>query len=68
MKPEEDFPPAEKVDDTELFSGDDFWAAGYYSDAPEKTGSGVTKLTFFVNTDSLEPHDDISIRYYFSIE
>ena len=22
----------------------------------------------FVNTDSLEPHDDISIRYYFSIE
>ena len=68
MKPEEDFPPAEKVDDTELFSGDDFWAAGYCSDAPEKTGSGVTKLTFFVNTDSLEPHDDISIRYYFSIE
>ena len=68
MKPEENFPPAEKVDDTQLFSGDDFWAAGYCSDAPEKTGSGVTKLTIFVNTDSLEPHDDISIRYYFSIE
>jgi len=68
MKPEEDFPPAEKADDTQLFSGDDFYVAGYCSDAPEKTGAGVTKLTFFVNTDSLEPHDDISIRYYFSIE
>ncbi len=68
MKPEENFPPAEKVDDTELFSGDDFYVTGYCSEAPEATGSGVTKLTFFVNTDSLEPHDDISIRYYFSIE
>ena len=68
MKPEEDFPPAEKADDTQLFSGDDFYVAGYCSDAPEKTGAGVTKLTFFVKTDSLEPHEDISIRYYFSIE
>ena len=68
MKPEENFPPEEKSDDTQLFSGDDFWVSGYCSDAPEATGAGVTKLTFFVNTDSLEPHDDISIRYYFSIE
>ncbi|WP_037296942.1 glycoside hydrolase family 9 protein [Ruminococcus flavefaciens] len=68
MKPEENFPPAEKADDTQLFSGDDFYVAGYCSDAPEKTGAGVTKLTFFVKTDSLEPHEDISIRYYFSIE
>ncbi len=68
MKPEADFPPAEKADDTQLFSGDDFYVAGYCSDAPEKTGAGVTKLTFFVKTDSLEPHEDISIRYYFSIE
>ncbi len=67
MKPTEDFPPAEKEDDTQLFSGDGFWAAGYCSDSPEKTGAGVTKLTFFVNTDSLEPHNDLSIRYYFDI-
>ena len=67
MKPEPNFPPVEKQDDTDLFSGGEFWAAGYCSEAPEATGSGVTKLTFFVNTDSLEPHDDISIRYYFSI-
>ena len=68
MKPEENFPPEEKGDDTQLFSGDDFWVAGYCSDVPETTGAGVTKLTFFVNTDSLEPRDDISVRYYFSIE
>ena len=68
MKPEENFPPAEKVDDTQLFSGDDFWVSGYCSEAPEATGSGVTKLTFFVNTDCLEPHTDLSVRYYFSIE
>ena len=68
MKPEENFPPAEKTDDSQIFSGDDFWVSGYCSDAPEATGAGVTKLTFFVNTDSLEPHDDISIRYYFSID
>jgi len=67
MKPEPDFPPAEKQNDEELFSGGDFWVSGYCSDAPEKTGAGVTKLTFFVNTDSLEAKDDISIRYYFSI-
>ena len=68
MQPEADFPPAEAEDDTALFSGNDFWASGYCVESPEDTGAGVTKLTFFVNTDSLEPHDDISIRYYFSIK
>lgn len=67
MKPEENFPPAEAEDDSELFLGDDFWVSGYCSDAPESTGAGVTKLTFFVNTNSLEAKNDISIRYYFSI-
>ena len=67
MEPQPDFPPAEKEDDIDLFSGGEFWVSGYCSDAPEESGAGVTKLTFFVNTDSLEPHDDISIRYYFSI-
>ena len=68
MQPEADFPPPEKEDDSQLFSGDSFWVSGYCSDAPESTGAGVTKLTFFVNTDSLEPKTDISIRYYFSIK
>lgn len=68
MQPEADFPPAEKQDDTALFSGNDFWVSGYCSEKPESTGAGVTRLTFFVNTDSLEKHDDISIRYYFSIK
>lgn len=68
MKPEENFPPEEKTDDSQLFSGDDFWVSGYCSESPESTGAGVTKLTFFVNTDSLEPHNDISVRYYFSIK
>lgn len=68
MHPTPDFPPAEKEDDSTLFSGSDFWVSGYYSDSPESTGAGVTKLTFFVNTDSLEPHTDLSIRYYFSIK
>ena len=67
MQPTPDFPPAEKEDDTALFSGNDFWASGYYMDAPESTGAGTTKLTFFVNTDALEPHTDLSIRYYFNI-
>lgn len=67
MKPDENFPPEEKTDDSELFSGDGFWVSGYCSDSPEDTGAGVTKLTFFVNTDSLEPHTDLSVRYYFSI-
>ena len=68
MKPEENFPPAEKEDDTALFSGNEFWVSGYCSDSPESTGAGVTKLTFFVNTDCLEAHTDISVRYYFSIK
>jgi hypothetical protein len=67
MKPTPDFPPPEKENDEDLFGGNDFWAAGYYENSPETTGAGVTKLTFFVNTDSLEPHDDLSIRYYFDI-
>lgn len=67
MKPDEDFPPAEPVDDSNIFSGDNFWVSGYCEDKPENDGAGATKLTFFVNTDSLTPHDDISIRYYFNI-
>ncbi|MBR3448810.1 MAG: glycoside hydrolase family 9 protein [Oscillospiraceae bacterium] len=67
MKPVADFPPEEKQDDTTLFSGSDFWVSGYYMDAPESTGAGTTKLTFFVNTDALEPHTDLSIRYYFDV-
>ncbi|MBQ5334326.1 MAG: glycoside hydrolase family 9 protein [Oscillospiraceae bacterium] len=67
MQPTPDFPPPEKETDDDLFSGNDFWAAGYYQDAPESTGAVTTKLTFFVNTDSLEPHTDLSLRYYFDI-
>ena len=67
MQPTPDFPPPEKESDDGLFSGNDFWASGYYQDAPESTGAGTTKLTFFVNTDCLEPHTDLSIRYYFDI-
>ena len=67
MKPDEDFPPPEKEDDSALFSGDNFWVAGYCQESPEDTGAGVTKLTFFVNTDCLEPHTDLSVRYYFDI-
>lgn len=67
MQPTPDFPPAEKESDDTLFSGNDFWVSGYYQDAPESTGAGTTKLTFFVNTDCLEPHTDLSIRYYFDI-
>ena len=65
MQPTPDFPPPEKESDDDLFSGNDFWVSGYYQDAPESTGAGTTKLTFFVNTDSLEPHTDLSVRYYF---
>ena len=68
MQPEVDFPPPEKQDDSALFSGNDFWVSGYCTEKPESTGAGVTRLTFYVNTDSLEPHTDISIRYYFSIK
>ncbi len=67
MQPTADFPPPEKENDADLFSGNEFWATGYYQDAPEATGAGTTKLTFFVNTDCLEPHTDLSIRYYFDI-
>ena len=68
MLPEENFPPEEKVDDSELFTGDNFWVSGYCQEKPESTGAGVTKLTFFVNTDCLTAHTDLSVRYYFSIE
>ena len=68
MQPTADFPPPEKQDDNGLFSGSDFWVSGYCSERPETTGAGVTRLTFFVNTDCLEPHKDLSIRYYFSIK
>jgi hypothetical protein len=67
MKPDENFPPEEETDDTQIFSGDNFWVSGYCSDQEESDGAGATKLTFFVQTDSLTPHDDLSIRYYFDI-
>ncbi len=67
MLPDEDFPPEEEETETDPFSGNNFWVSGYCSDSPEATGSGVTKLTFFVNTDCLTPHTDLSIRYFFDI-
>jgi hypothetical protein len=67
MKPESDFPPEEEVNDDNLFSGNEFWVSGYCSDAPEATGAGVTKLTIFVNTNSLVAKENISVRYYFDI-
>lgn len=67
MKPEADFPPEEEVNDDNLFSGNEFWVSGYCSDAPEATGAGVTKLTIFVNTNSLVAKENISVRYYFDI-
>ncbi|MDO5559451.1 MAG: glycoside hydrolase family 9 protein [Oscillospiraceae bacterium] len=67
MKPDEDFPPEEQLVDTDIFSGDNFWVSGYCSDQEESDGAGATKLTLFVNTDSLTPHTDISVRYYFDI-
>ena len=67
MKPDENFPPEEETDDSEIFSGDNFWVSGYCSDQAESDGAGATKLTFFVNTDSLTPHTDLSIRYFFDI-
>lgn len=67
MLPEENFPPEEIADDTEMFTGNSFWVEGYCEEKPESTGAGVTKLTFFVCTDCLEAHTDLSIRYYFDI-
>ncbi len=67
MKPEENFPPEEEESEEDIFSGNNFWVSGYCSDAPESTGAGVTKLTLFVNTDCLEAHTDLSVRYYFDI-
>ncbi|MBR3629114.1 MAG: glycoside hydrolase family 9 protein, partial [Oscillospiraceae bacterium] len=52
MQPEADFPPPEQEDDNALFSGNDFWVSGYCTEKPETTGAGVTRLTFYVNTDS----------------
>ena len=67
MRPDENFPPEEEVDETEIFSGGNFWVSGYCQDKPENDGAGATKLTFFVNTDCLTPHTDLSIRYFFDI-
>lgn len=67
MQPEADFPPEEAEDETDLFSGDNFWVSAYCEEKPETTGAGVTKLTFFVGTDCLTAHTDLSVRYYFSI-
>ena len=67
MKPEPDFPPAEQESDEDIFSGNDFWVSGYCEDSPESTGAGVTKITIFVNTDSLVAQDNISVRYFFDI-
>ncbi len=67
MQPDADFPPEEEMTETDIFSGNNFWVEGYCEDKPEDTGAGVTKLTFFVNTDSTTPHTDLSVRYYFDI-
>ena len=68
MQPEADFPPPEPEDEDGGASKNEFWVSGYCSEKPESTGAGVTRLTFFVNTNSLEKHTDLSIRYYFSIK
>lgn len=67
MQPEADFPPEEPEEERDFFAGDNFWVSGYCQDKPESTGAGATKLTLFVNTDSLTPHTDLSVRYFFDI-
>lgn len=59
-----DFPPEEEGGE---LGGNDFYVKAYGVDDPKSDGCGVTKLTVFVETTSIEPKKDISIRYFFNI-
>ncbi len=62
---DEDFPPEEEGGSS---SGSDYYVRAYAVDDVTSTGAGVTKLTVLLETDSIVPKTDITIRYYFSIE
>jgi hypothetical protein len=61
-----DFPPEDS--NSSSGGGNDFYVLAYAVDDLSSDGSGVTKLTLLVDSDSIVPKTDISIRYYFSVE
>lgn len=58
-----DFPPAEPESEN---GGNNYWVRAYAVDDPQGSGAGVTKIAMLVETDSVVPKTDISVRYYFS--
>ncbi len=64
---DEDFPP-EDIGGSGANGGNDYYVRAYAVDDPQTSGAGVTKLALLVETTSIEPKTDISIRYFFSIE
>lgn len=63
-KIDENFPPEEE-NSSENGGGNGYWVEAFAVDDLHSDGSGVTKVSFMVRTDSNKPSDKISIRYYF---
>ncbi len=65
-----DFPPEDAFtgDGESGSGGNEYYVRAYAVDDPQNEGAGVTKLTMLVETTSIEPKTDISVRYYFSID
>ena len=63
-KIDENFPPAES-NSNENGGSNGYWIEAFAVDELKNDGSGVTKISFMVRTDSNKPSDKISIRYYF---
>ncbi|MDE5885327.1 MAG: glycoside hydrolase family 9 protein, partial [Oscillospiraceae bacterium] len=60
---DEDFPP--KEENSGENGGNNYWVEAFAVDDLHSDGSGVTKISFAVRTDSNKPSDQISVRYYF---
>ena len=63
-KIDENFPP-EEANSSEN-GGNNYWVEAFAVDDLHADGSGVTKISFMVRTDSNKPSDHISVRYFFN--
>ena len=70
MKVTPDFPPdddTEEPDETET-GGSAYWIEAIGVDGPVEGGAGVTKCSFKVMTNSADPSDKVSVRYFFNVK
>lgn len=66
MQPTKNFPPDPKYSAGGANGGNNYWITACGIDDLNADGAGVTKVSFYVMTDSTKGSKKITVRYYFS--